>query len=52
MLAAGAALRVGEPEIAARMLERRLLRDLAPTLARLQHDLHPLLDRPPFAPRR
>jgi hypothetical protein len=52
MLAAGAALRVGEPEIAARMLERKLVRDLAPILARLAPELHPLLDRPPLMPRR
>ena len=28
-----------------------LMRDLAPTILRLNPDLHPLLDREPFSPR-
>ena len=52
MLAAGAALKAGEFEIAQRFLERKLVRDLAPTIARLDPGLHPLLDRAPLAPRR
>ena len=51
-LAAVAALSVGEVEIAGRFMERRLMRDLAPVWARLVLGLHPLLDRPPLAPRR
>ena len=50
--AAGAALRVGEPDIAARFMDRALVRDLAPTMVRLEPELHGLLDRSPFAPRR
>ena len=52
MLSAGAALRIGETEIGSRFLARKLLRDLAPTLARLDPELHPLLDHAPLAPRR
>ena len=52
LLLAGAALRVGEQELAIRYLDRRIVKDLVPTLARLDPELHPLLDREPFAPRR
>ena len=52
LLLAGAALRLGETELATRILDRKLVRDLAPTLARLDPALHPLLDRMPLAPRR
>jgi hypothetical protein len=51
-LVAGASLRLGETEIAARFMDRKLIRDLAPTWVRLVNDLHPLLDRAPLAPRR
>ncbi len=46
-----AALRVGELAIALRLVQRPVVRELAPTLARLDPDLHPLLDHAPFAPR-
>ena len=52
MLAASAATRLGEPERAQRFLGRPLVRDMAGVLARLEPELHPLLDRAPFAPRR
>ncbi len=52
LIVAGAAVRLGELEGAARFLGRGLLRDLAPCLARLEPELHPLLDRAPLAPRR
>jgi hypothetical protein len=51
-LVAAAALRVGEYEVAERCMSRPLMHDLAPTWVRLDHELHPLLDRPAFAPRR
>jgi len=49
---ADAALFLGEPERAIGFVNRQLLMDLTPTLIRLDPSLHPLLDRPPFAPRR
>jgi hypothetical protein len=52
VLAAAAAVRVAESEAALGFLGRRLLRDLAPSIVRLEPWLHPLLDRAPFAPRR
>ncbi len=52
MLAAGAALRAGELEMAKSFLARQLVRDLAPVFARLDAELHPLLDHAPLAPRR
>jgi len=52
MLAASAAARLGETERALRFLARPLVRDMAGVLARLEPDLHPLLDREPLAPRR
>ncbi len=51
-IAASAAIRVGELDLAARFLERKFLRDLQLCIVRLDPDLHPLLDREPFAPRR
>jgi hypothetical protein len=52
MVSASAALRIGEVDAALRMFDRKLLKDLAQTIARLDPELHPLLDREPFAPRR
>ena len=52
MLAASAAARLGETERALRFLARPLVRDMAGVLARLEPELHPLLDRAPLAPRR
>ncbi len=49
---AGVAVRLGEAETAVAIMNRELLRRLAPTLVRLDPALHPLLDRAPFAPRR
>jgi serine/threonine protein kinase/Flp pilus assembly protein TadD len=51
-LSACAALRVGEPERALRFMSRGIIADLAPVLTRLDPELHPLLEREPFAPRR
>jgi hypothetical protein len=51
-LLAGACLRLGLPDLARRFMERTLVRDLAPCLARLDPETHPLLDLPPLAPRR
>lgn len=52
MMVAGAALRIGEPERAVRFMTRKLIGPLGPIFARLDPELHPLLDREPFAPRR
>ncbi|HET9950278.1 MAG TPA: protein kinase, partial [Candidatus Eisenbacteria bacterium] len=52
MLLSGAALRLGEPERALRWLGRKFLHRLAPWYVRLDPELHALLDREPFAPRR
>jgi hypothetical protein len=52
MMAAQAALRAGEPNVARRFLARTLVRELGPIMARLEPELHALLDAPPFAPRR
>ncbi len=51
-VAAAVCLLVGEPERAVRFMTRKLIFDLAPALARLEPELHPLLDREPFSPRR
>ncbi len=52
VLAASAALRIGRADLAARFCERRLMESVGPMLLRLDPELHPLLDREPFAPRR
>jgi len=52
MLAATAAARLGETERALRFLARPLVHEMADVLARLEPELHPLLDREPLAPRR
>ena len=52
MLAAGAAVRLGEMERATRFITRPVIEDFAPILTRLDPELHPLLDRARFAPRR
>ena len=52
IVAADAALRVGETERAIRFLSRSILTDLSPVIVRLDPELHALLDREPFAPRR
>jgi len=52
MMLSGAALRLGEPERALRWLGRKFLLRLAPWHVRLDPELHALLDREPFAPRR
>jgi Tfp pilus assembly protein PilF len=49
---AAAAVRLGELERAVRVLQRPIVVDMAGMEARLEPDLHPLLDLPPFAPRR
>jgi serine/threonine protein kinase len=52
LAAPAAALMIGEPEIALRLVTRPLFKDLAPTFLRLEPSLHSLLDQPPLAPRR
>jgi TolB-like protein/Tfp pilus assembly protein PilF len=52
IVASAASLRLGDPEQAMRFLERKTVRPMAPTIVRLHSDLHALLDRPPYAPRR
>jgi hypothetical protein len=52
MSAAGAALRLGEGDVAIRLMTREIVRELGPVLVRLDPELHPLLDRAPFSPRR
>jgi adenylate cyclase len=51
-IAASAAIRVGDLDLAARFLGRKFIQGFAAWLARLEPELHPLLDREPFAPRR
>ncbi len=50
--AACVAVRVEEHDRAVRFLMQRSFRDFAPIVVRLTSELHPLLDREPFAPRR
>ena len=50
-LASVAAVRVGDLEAAANFYKRLLMWDLAPTILRINPELHQLLDRAPFAPR-
>ena len=53
LMSAGiAASRLGDLPLAIKFLDRNLANDLAPTLVRMVPDLHAVLDRPPFAPRR
>jgi len=47
-----AALMIGEPEIALRLVTRPLFKDLGHTFLRLEPTLHPLVDQAPFAPRK
>ena len=51
-MAAEAAMRAGDREVAAGFLLSPLLKDLASVLARVLPNLHPVLDLPAFAPRR
>jgi len=51
-MAASAAIRLGKLDLAARFLDRAFLRDFVSCVVRLDPELHPLLDREPFAPRR
>jgi len=50
--AAIVAMRLGQTDLARSFLGRRVLGEMAPISARLEPDLHPLLDEPPYAPRR
>src|SRR5207237_376807 len=52
ILAAEAALRIGESGVAAGFFDLPLLHDLAPTIVRMCPTLHPLLDVGRLAPRR
>ena len=51
-MAASAALRLGEADRAERLLDHKFLRGFLQCLVRLDPDLHPLLDREKFGPRR
>jgi serine/threonine protein kinase/Tfp pilus assembly protein PilF len=52
IMSAPAAVRAGMPEQAIALLGRPAIHRSSPITVRLIHDLHPLLDRPPFSPRR
>jgi serine/threonine protein kinase/Flp pilus assembly protein TadD len=49
---ASAAVRIGEHDLAIQLLDRGRIPGFLPILVRLEPDLHPLLDREPYAPRR
>jgi serine/threonine protein kinase/Tfp pilus assembly protein PilF len=51
-VAAGAAARVGDPELAARFLDHVRWTRMGPVMVRLDPELHPYLDRAPWAPPR
>jgi len=51
-VAAGAAVRLGDLDLATRLLGRKMIEEFVNWLVRLEPDLHPLVDRAPFAPRR
>jgi hypothetical protein len=51
-VAAAAAVRLGKPDLAERFLDRKYIRDFVGWIVRLDPELHPLLDREAFAPRR
>ncbi len=51
-IAAGAAARIGEPELSARFLDKVMVIRMGPSMARLDPELHPFLDQAPLAPRR
>ncbi len=52
LLLTEAAVRLGDPDRAAKLAGQGKVRDLSSTFGRLDLSLHPILDRPPFAPRR
>jgi TolB-like protein/Flp pilus assembly protein TadD len=52
MMIAAVAIRLGDLKRARGFMTHPLFTDLAPIIVRLDPALHPLLDRPPFAPRR
>src|SRR5882672_5158437 len=51
-IAASAALRLGKPDLAERLLDRKNIRDFVAGTVRLDPEPHPLLARERFAPRR
>ena len=51
-MATGAAARVGDPELSARFTDKLVGMQMSVTMVRLDPELHPFLDRAPFAPRR
>jgi hypothetical protein len=51
-MAASAAIRLGRLDLAEQFLRRKFIQDFVAWIARLDPELHPLLDREPFAPRR
>ena len=51
-MAASAALRLGKPDLAEHFLDRKFIRDFVQLIVRLDPEVHPLLDREVFAPRR
>jgi TolB-like protein len=51
-MAGSAAIRLGKLDLAVHLLDRKFIRDFVACIVRLDPELHPLLDREPFAPRR
>jgi serine/threonine protein kinase/Tfp pilus assembly protein PilF len=51
-MGASAAIRLGKLDLAVQLLDRKFIRDFVAWIVRLDPELHPLLDREPFAPRR
>ncbi len=51
-MAASAAIRLGRLDLAEQLLDRKFIRDFVGWIVRLDPELHPLLDRERFAPRR
>ncbi|MGE5176043.1 MAG: protein kinase domain-containing protein [Hyphomicrobiales bacterium] len=51
-MAAAAAIRIADFDVALRLLDRAFMLELGPWIVRLEPELHALADRAPYAPRR
>jgi serine/threonine protein kinase/Tfp pilus assembly protein PilF len=51
-IAASAAIRIGKPDLAEKLLDRKFIRDFGASMVRFDPELHPLLELDRFAPRR